>query len=109
MPKLHELLAVEGQLKGQAQATRTELRGTFETNARVRVIPPGAADETRQTEAGTLTLAHEFAVVMVQHRGELSEWPVQARDVTEAHAQFVAWWNGLQPAPESLRRRGMDV
>ena len=30
MPKLHELLAVEGQLKGQAQATRTELRGTFE-------------------------------------------------------------------------------
>lgn len=30
MPKLHELLAVEGQLKGQAQATRTELRTTFE-------------------------------------------------------------------------------
>lgn len=30
MPKLHELLAVEGQLKGQAQATRTELRATFE-------------------------------------------------------------------------------
>lgn len=30
MPKLHELLAVEGQLKGQAQATRTELKATFE-------------------------------------------------------------------------------
>jgi hypothetical protein len=30
MPKLHELLAVEGQLKSQAQATRTELRSTFE-------------------------------------------------------------------------------
>lgn len=30
MAKLHELLAVEGQLKGQAQATRTELRGSFE-------------------------------------------------------------------------------
>jgi hypothetical protein len=30
MPRLHELLAVEGQLKGQAQATRTELRATFE-------------------------------------------------------------------------------
>jgi len=30
MPKLHELLAVEGQLKGQAQATRTDLRATFE-------------------------------------------------------------------------------
>lgn len=33
MPKLHELLAVEGQLRGQAQATRTELRATF-TNKR---------------------------------------------------------------------------
>lgn len=30
MAKLHELLAVEGQLKGQAQATRTDLRATFE-------------------------------------------------------------------------------
>lgn len=30
MAKLHELLAVEGQLKGQAQATRTELAATFE-------------------------------------------------------------------------------
>lgn len=29
MSKLHELLAVEGQLKGQAQVTRTELAGTF--------------------------------------------------------------------------------
>lgn len=29
MAKLHELLAVEGQLKGQAQATRTELASTF--------------------------------------------------------------------------------
>lgn len=29
MAKLHELLAVEGQLKGQAQATRTELAATF--------------------------------------------------------------------------------
>lgn len=30
MPKLHEVLAVEGQLKGQAQATRVELAATFE-------------------------------------------------------------------------------
>lgn len=30
MPKLHELLAVEGQLKGQAEATRTELGATFD-------------------------------------------------------------------------------
>lgn len=30
MAKLHELLAVEGQLKAQAQATRTDLRATFE-------------------------------------------------------------------------------
>lgn len=30
MAKLHELLAVEGQLKGQAEATRTELRNTFD-------------------------------------------------------------------------------
>ncbi len=29
MAKLHELLAVEGQLKGQAQSTRTELAATF--------------------------------------------------------------------------------
>ena len=29
MARLHELLAVEGQLKGQAQATRTELAATF--------------------------------------------------------------------------------
>lgn len=30
MAKLHEMLAVEGQLKAQAQATRTDLRNTFE-------------------------------------------------------------------------------
>lgn len=30
MPKLHELLAVDGQLKGQAEATRKELRNTFD-------------------------------------------------------------------------------
>jgi hypothetical protein len=30
MAKLHELLAVEGQLKGQAQATRTDLKATLE-------------------------------------------------------------------------------
>jgi hypothetical protein len=30
MPKLHELLAVEGNLKAQADKTRTELMGTFE-------------------------------------------------------------------------------
>lgn len=79
------------------------------TNARVRVLPPGAADETRQTEAGALTLAHEFPIVMVQHRGELYEWPVQTTDAAEAHAQFVTWWAGLQPAAETPHRRGMDV
>ena len=31
MAKLHELLAVEGQLKSQAQATRTELAATFKS------------------------------------------------------------------------------
>lgn len=30
MPKLHELLPVEGQLKGQAEKTRTDLAHTFE-------------------------------------------------------------------------------
>jgi hypothetical protein len=30
MAKLHELLAVEGQLKGQAEASRKDLRNTFE-------------------------------------------------------------------------------
>lgn len=30
MAKIHELLAVEGQLKGQAEATRTDLKATFE-------------------------------------------------------------------------------
>jgi hypothetical protein len=30
MPKLHELLAVDGQLKGQAEAARKDLRNTFE-------------------------------------------------------------------------------
>jgi hypothetical protein len=30
MGKLHEVLAVESQLKGQAQATRTDLKATFE-------------------------------------------------------------------------------
>lgn len=30
MPKLHELLAVDGNLKAQADKTRTELMGTFE-------------------------------------------------------------------------------
>ena len=29
MPRLHELLAVEGQLKSQAQVTRTDLLATF--------------------------------------------------------------------------------
>lgn len=29
MPKLHELLAVEGQLKGQSEATRKDLEATF--------------------------------------------------------------------------------
>jgi len=48
MAKLHELLAVEGQLKSQAEATRTELRNTFEKKRHLfeeKVVTFNSSDE----------------------------------------------------------------
>ena len=52
MPKLHEILAVESQLKGQAQQTRTDLRATFDkkehlfSEKRVTFVPSEEGAET---------------------------------------------------------------
>ncbi len=69
MAKLHELLAVEGQLKGQAQATRTELRATFEKKRhlfekKVVTFQPseeGAAPITEQQSDLQSTIPQELA------------------------------------------------
>lgn len=58
--KLHELLAIEGQLKGQAQATRTELRATFEKKRHLfeeKVVtfqPSGEGDEATREQQSDL-------------------------------------------------------
>lgn len=60
MPKFHELLAVEGQLKGQAQATRTELAASFKSKRhlfeeKVTTFQPlGENQEARQEQQSTL-------------------------------------------------------
>ncbi len=60
MPKLHELLAVEGQLKGQAQATRTELMVSFDKKRHLfeekvtTFIPSGEGAQPVQEQQSTL-------------------------------------------------------
>lgn len=60
MAKLHELLAVEGQLKGQAKATGTELRATFEKKRhlfeekRVTFHPSGEGQEPKTEQQSDL-------------------------------------------------------
>lgn len=69
MAKLHEVLAVEGQLKGQAQATRTELAATFEKKRhlfeeKVTVFHPhkeGAEVERHQQSDLQTTVRKELA------------------------------------------------
>lgn len=56
MPKQHELLAVEGQLKGQAEKARTDLKNTFQKKEhlfkekRVTYRPLGEGGETKVEE-----------------------------------------------------------
>jgi hypothetical protein len=55
MPKLHELLAVEGKLKGQADKTRTDLKKTLETkrhlfSEKIVTFAPLAEGEHEVTE-----------------------------------------------------------
>lgn len=69
MPKLHELLAVGPNLRGQAEATRTDLKNTFEkktthfTEKKVtfKSVNENIPDKTEQHQVLQTTIAKELA------------------------------------------------